>query len=176
MLLSFANQKNIDFVDPRGTGAERHFKRGLQPTPSNPASAPEHIYIYMYLSVFIVFLYLHSQSSVDFLKLQTPSFNWETALIRRTGSSRFWKQTLYKYTSPRAALLCQNFDRPQYGIKRRGLRFNIHVQISELVSLGRKWLGFKGWQRTRIVQFFGKLELAELVQNRWWRVLTNQLA
>lgn len=46
MLLSFANQKNIDFVDPRGTGAERHFKRGLQPTPSNPASAPEHIYIY----------------------------------------------------------------------------------------------------------------------------------
>ena len=51
MLLSFANQKNIDFVDPRGTGAERHFKRGLQPTPSNPASAPEHIYIYIHVPI-----------------------------------------------------------------------------------------------------------------------------
>ena len=139
MLLSFANQKNIDFVDPRGTGAERHFKRGLQPTPSNPASAPEHIYIYMYLSVFIVFLYLHSHCSVDFLKLQTLSFYWGNRADRENGFVKVLKTNLItKYTSPSAALLCQNFHRPQYGIERKGLKFNI--QISELVSLGKKWL------------------------------------
>ena len=36
-------------------------------------------------------------------------------------------------------------------------------------------VGFKSWLRTRIVQFFGKWELAELVQNSWWRVWTNHL-
>ena len=177
MLLSFANQKNIDFVDPRGTGAERHFKRGLQPTPSNPASAPEHIYIYIYTCTYLSSLsfstYIPNAQLIFWNFKHCPSIG-KTELIGRTGSSRFWKQTLYNYTSPSAALLCQNFDRPQYGIERKGLKFNI--QISELVSLGKKWLGFKSWLRRRIEQFFGKWELAELVQNSWWRVWTNQVA
>ena len=174
MLLSFANQKNIDFVDPRGTGAERHFKRSLQPTPSNPASAPEHIYIHVPICLHCLPLPTFPTLSW-FSEVSNTVLQLENRADRENGFVKVLKTNLItKYTSPSAALLCQNFDRPQYGIERKGLKFNI--QISELVSLGRKWLGFKGRQGTRIVQFFGKWELAELIQNSWWRVWTNQVA
>ena len=134
-----------------------------------------------------IYIYIHVPICLHCLPLPTfPTLSWfseasNTVLQlgnradRENGFVKVLKTNLItNYTSPSAALLCQNFDRPQYGIERKGLKFNI--QISELVSLGKKWLGFKGWQGTRILQFFGKSELAELVQNSWWRVWTNQVA